>query len=135
MGSAPAQTDSELWHWYWVGPPHLRPADATFLRFGTARVAIGEGKVRIDFTAGDDVAHPNPTFEGRVAKDGAVEGELNGFSYQGPELWVGHYRGEDVEEEGCHYDEIMLRSGFPDGSVLMVSRLTKPCLSNSEDPL
>jgi hypothetical protein len=134
MGSAQAQADSKLWHWYYISPPYSTSVKPPFLRFGTARVTIGEGKVRVDFT---ELLFPEqkPTFEGRVAKDGTVEGELNHLFFQGPELWRGHYRGTNFEKEGCRYEEIMLQTGYSDGIVLMVSRVQGKCREEDPDPL
>jgi len=129
--SAWAQDSNQMWHWYYASPPYPNPGERPLLRFGTARVATGEGKIHINF-AESDFPEMKATFEGRVAKGGDVRGELKNFFLQGPPVELpGQYR-ETKRGKGCQLQQIMLRTGFADGSILMLSRVRGECATEPD---
>lgn len=130
--SAAAQESNQPWHWYYVSPPYPDPGEHPLVRFGMARVALGEGKIRIDF-AESGFPEMKPAFEGSVAKGGTVRGQLKGFFLEGPPVTLpGEYR-EGKRERGCQLQQIMLRTSFYDGSILMLSRVLGECASGPPD--
>jgi len=97
------------------------------LRFGSAQVHLEAGRLRIEFKE-PQIPELSAVFDGQIVKSGKVRGELKGFFFHGSEILEGVYRRMEPEN-GCRLQEIMLRSGLSDGSVLMISRVQGQCVA------
>jgi hypothetical protein len=119
-----AQEPDQPWRWYFVAFDSPSPGSDAFVRSGTARVVLDDSKVRIEFVE-KGMPELKATYAGSLAKGGNVKGALDGFFFHGPEAWGGTYSQTNLNE--CRFEEIVLRSGVPDGSALVLSRAQGKC--------
>jgi len=120
-----AQNSDPLWNWYFAAFSAPSPGADVMLRSGTARVVLGDQKVRIEFVEGK-LPELKATYVGTVTEAGVVKGELNRFFMHGPEAWDGEYN-QTGELSECRSEEIVLRPGVPDGAVLVIAKVRGKC--------
>lgn len=121
-----AQEAEQSWKWYFAAFNSPSDGSGIFTRSGTARVVIDGSKVRVEFTE-KDIPELKASYVGSLGMDGSVKGTLDGLFFHGPEAWNGSYAQMSLKEHGCRFEEIVLRSGIPDGSVLVLSRARGQC--------
>lgn len=127
-GGAAANEKVQTWNWYYAAfnSPELR--SGVFLRHGVAKSLRSDSSIRISFS---EAALPEiqPSFSGYVSESDVIQGRLVGFfTADGDERadLSGEYR-KSGNVASCHFEEIILRPGVPDGSVLVLSRIQGLC--------
>ena len=122
---ASASDSYSQWSWYFAGISSRSPVTELFTRTGNATVLVDRSIVRISFSE-PRMSEYSAEFNGIVSEHGAIRGTLDGFFLHGEEIWTGYYVTSSSSED-CTWEEVLLRSGTPDGSVLVLSRASGIC--------
>jgi hypothetical protein len=117
--------DDQLWNWYVAGFNSPSTGSGVFVREGTARVEVNGDGLKIHLY---EQKRPelDSNFIGKKSSEGNVEGRLNGFFPVGDDDLDGRYTALFFSSE-CKVEEIVLRFGVPDGTVLAISRTIGRC--------
>jgi len=110
------------WRWYYAAYGAPGPDAKLFTRSGPASVVVDGSSVRIDLreAGSGDVS----SFVGKV--DGArLSGKLMKFFPSGDEARQGEYRERRIPN--CKWRQFSIWPEYPDGSVLIVSRVEGSC--------
>ncbi len=126
-----ADDTERLWSWYFSGITSREPNTEVIIRQGTARVTFGTNSLQIDFNE-NDMPNFKAVYNGSFKNGRIISGKLNGFFFHGTESWNGVFNKKEAPK-GCEWEEILLRSGVFDGSVLMLSRVKGCRVVSDED--
>lgn len=112
------------WRWYYSAYGSPASDAKVFVRTGVANVAIDGATLRIEFTNATPGAGEKSNFVGKV--EGArVSGRLTKFFPSGDESRQGEYKERRIAN--CKWRQISILPEYPDGSVLVVSRVEGAC--------
>jgi len=115
---------AQQWNWYLSAFDSPSTGSGVLIRSGIAHVDLSNTDIRIKFNE-KKLPELNAIYVGKFTKAGEVKGQLNGFFFHGSEEWNGSYHQANLNE--CHFQEIILKSDVPDGSVLVISRIQGKC--------
>jgi hypothetical protein len=101
----------------------LRPE--LLIRRGRAQVEMKNQKLTVKFSE-IDYSEGRALFEGPVSKGGVIKGKLIRFFMHEDEFWTGHYSEARIDGS-CLMKRILLQSGLPDSSVLVISNQEGLC--------
>ncbi len=120
-----AGSDNDLWRWYYAAFASPEMSAAVFVRSGIASVNQSGGKIEIKFSE-KNVPESAPVLVGHVSGE-KVRGTLEKFFMHDDSLVLsGDLRSSQVAKD-CSFDEIVLRTEAPTGSLLVLSRVTGNC--------
>lgn len=119
-----AKETTQPWNWYYVGISSREPETKLITRTGISEVVIADKNMRISFGE-KNMPELKATYVGTMDATNKVVGELNGFFFDGPEKWQGHYT--ETKIPGCLLQELILTSGVANGDVLVLSRMHGTC--------
>lgn len=126
-----AETQAELlWNWYFSGITARSPNAELIIRKGLASVVLDSKIVHIKFYE-TDLPELKAEYVGVIKNNKEISGSLNYFFFDGAESWNGAFNKKEAPK-GCEWEEILLRSSVPDGSVLMLSRQKGCTVVNDE---
>ena len=119
---APAAEPASTWRWYYAAYGAPGPDAKLFTRSGAANVVVDGASVKIELReAGSGEAS---SFVGKV--EGArLSGRLLKFFPSGDEARQGEYRERRIPN--CKWRQFSIWPEYPDGSVLIVSRVEGAC--------
>lgn len=124
-GVVHSATKDQPWNWYFASFNSPSVGSEIFVRSGIAQVLISGEDVQIKFSE-SRIPELKATFTGKINREGDVKGVLDKFFQEGEEVWGGRYSILLVSKN-CKIEEILIRSGVPDGSVLAVTRTGGEC--------
>ena len=120
-----ADSGNDAWRWYYASFESFEKTAGIFVRSGAASVKQIGNKIEINFRDRED-QDMSPILVGNIS-NGKVNGILKEFFLNGDELALfGDKRSSQVAKN-CTFDEIVLRTKEPTGSMLVLSRVTGRC--------
>lgn len=131
FSEAHAAENSDSWKWYYTAFPGLSAKPDPFIRFGTAEVSIKGETLKIKLDEPRDPHSIRPSYLGTISKKGDIKGNLQKFFLDGDNDGMFQYgKYEYMELPGdppCRIEQILLKSGNSDGSILMFAREGTRC--------
>jgi len=122
MLSFSAEPSAGTWRWYYAAYGSTGSDAKLFIRSGSASVLIDGAAIKIELreASGGDA----PSFVGKF--EGArISGKLTKFFPSGDEARQGEYREKRISN--CKWRQYSIWPEYPDGSVLIVSRIEGTC--------
>lgn len=117
-----ADEEAGAWRWYYVAYGAPGPNAKLFTRSGHAIVLANDSVVKIEMQ--EHSSGETSSFVGKV-RGTHVAGKLMKFFPSGEETQQGEYR--EKQTLNCKWQQFSIRPEYPDGSILIVSRVEGPC--------
>lgn len=118
-----ADSGKENWRWYYSSFSSPELSATIFIRNGTAQVTMNNKKIKIIFNE-PALPEENPVFNGTYYQNKVI-GMLSNFFPSRGESLSGVLETKKYGE--CNFMEIVLRSGVPDSSMLVISKIDGNC--------